>query len=244
MSFGLIDNPAARYAETGFVKGPGMSQDLVERTRRQLDDLGSRFDSNDVALDVRGNIVFQVYDVPLRPAPLGSLPASHTLSEFARLLLGTDVSVAWALVLNKVNDSLSNWAVPWHQDTSVYCVRTPRGAVEDSRGGFATFRPRDDTMGRLAVARVALDADTHSSGCLYVAPGSHKLGNQWPDGARRLEGHQGTPVELAAKETLFFNPLLMHRADNSASSKQRRVLHIYYRPADMELPDHAEWIEW
>lgn len=234
-----------RYRTDGFCLGVFPNGNL-EAIRDQIDALLTEPGrSADPSIDVRGEIVFQIYDIPRRPEPLGTICQEPRLKEMAQDLLGDEAVTAWALLLNKANTNTANWAVPWHQDTSVYCEAAPAGAICEQRGGFATFRPRDNSAGRLVVARIALDPDTQESGSLFVLPGSHQYGNLWPDGGARFAGHVGTPIELALGEVLFFNPLLMHRADRCrTTAHQRRVVHVYYRPASMKLPDGAHWIDW
>jgi ectoine hydroxylase-related dioxygenase (phytanoyl-CoA dioxygenase family) len=233
------------YQVLGFWRG-GLANCDTEAIGTQIDSLALHAQSEpDPALDVRGEVTFQIYDVPRRSAPLGALCHKPHLIETARKLLGDEPIVAWALMLNKAQGGEVNWSVPWHQDTSVYCIEAPDGVVGELRGGFATFRPQDNTAGQLVAARVAIDPDTLQSGCLFVIPGSHRYGNLWPEGHARFAGQIGEPIELQAGEVLFFNPLLMHRADQSDdSTRQRRVVHIYYRPASLLLPKGARWIDW
>lgn len=237
----LIDS----YWQQGFCRVGTLDGRLIDSVRRQLDVIGLRSsDGRDPASDVRAGSVFQLYDVPLRPPPLGSLPNHPVVRGATASLLGEDVAVAWGLLLNKGIEEELNWEIPWHQDTSVYCSVKPHGAEGEQRGGFLTFRPADDLMGRLVVARVAIDEETSRSGSLCVAPGSHCLGNRWPDGGRMFEDQAGIPVELRRGDVFLFNPLLMHRAERNEARGQRRVVHIYYRPISMALPNGAEWIDW
>lgn len=236
----------AQYDEDGYVRAPRLfMQAEIDAIKRQIDELSAKENiRGDEAIEVHDGVVFQIYDVPRREPPLGMLPERPALKTLVADLLAAEAAVGWALLLNKVNDSQSNWEIPWHQDTSVYCREIPSAVAGEWRGGFYTFRPTDDSMSRLTVARIVLDGDTLSSGCLWVIPGSHKLGNKWPDGGRMFEGQAGQPIELEPGDVLFFNPLLMHRADFNRTGAQRRIVHIYYRPAMMTLPNGAEWIDW
>lgn len=240
------DQLLERYAATGFVAVPDMlPTELIDRIKRQLDSIPTQAEADaDIAADIRDGTVFQLFDVPRRAHPLGSVSDLEPLKATVSHIMNDGPEVAWGLVLNKLNDELSNWEIPWHQDTSAYCQVPPPNSVIDVRGSFPTFRPTGDAMSRLVVARVVLDGDTIDSGCLYVIPGSHRLGNRWPDGGKQFEGQAGTAVELAPGDVLFFNPLLMHRAERNHTSSQRRVVHIYYRPRSMVLPGGGEWIDW
>jgi ectoine hydroxylase-related dioxygenase (phytanoyl-CoA dioxygenase family) len=233
-----------QYWESGYCRGMPVTTDLGP-VRAQIDALAiDPAASADEALDVRGNVVFQIYDVPLRSGPLSELCRDRSIARGATDLLGAESAIGWALMLNKVADNQSNWEVPWHQDTSAYCISSPSDAIGERRGGYATFRPHDNMVGSLIAARVALDADTRESGCLFVLPGSQRLGNQWPDGGKRLADQEGVRVELQPGEVLFFNPLIMHRAEPSQATAQRRVVQIYFRPTGLSLPGGARWIDW
>jgi|GEM_PF-5756574 len=235
----------AQYDASGFVVGQvRFVASRVRALRQQIDSLSLGVAvPEQPTIDVRDGFVFQIFDVPRRPPPLGELPRDPLLTRVAQELVGSRVVVAWALVLNKVRSPTANWAVPWHQDTSVYCTHIPPDASGELRAGFATFRPTDHSVANLTVARVALDRDTTTSGCLRVLPGSHKWGRVSGGEGGRLGGHAGTAIELEPGDVAFFNPLLMHRADENRTSSQRRVVHIYYRPVGMPLQGTG-WIDW
>lgn len=229
----------------GYVTMAGrLSTAEIDAVKDQLHKLANEKAGSDSALDTRSGVLFQLYDVPRRRPPLGNLPAHPHIVKGVKLILQVDVAIGWALMLNKANEPDSNWFIPWHQDTSIYCAEPPAGMATDTRGGFQTFRTTDDAIAQLIVARLAIDRDSRASGCLYVIPGSHKLGNSWPDGAREFDNQAGVAVELEPGEVMLYSPLIMHRAERSQADAQRRVIHMYYRPTDMSLPAGGQWITW
>jgi ectoine hydroxylase-related dioxygenase (phytanoyl-CoA dioxygenase family) len=236
----------AQYEALGHVTARGLvAKKDINAIIQQVDNLTGESGRGDrQSVDIRDGRVFQIFDVPRQAPPLGTIADSPEIETAVTQLLGQPAEVAWGLLLNKANDEELNWEIPWHQDTSVYCQEMPDGVPGEVRGGYSTFRPADDSMSRLTVARIVLDGDTRSSGCIHVVPGSHRLGNQWPDGGRAFDNEAGEPVELDEGDVLFFNPLLMHRAELNKTNRQRRVIHVYYRPRGMVLPNAAEWIDW
>ena len=135
--------------------------------------------------------------MPRRGGAATALAGDPALLAMLAGLLGEAPVITAGLLLDK-GPGAANWEIGWHQDTSSYCEAIPPGQVGEIRGGLATFRPRDDTMGRLVTARVAVDDDTTEAGGLFVQPGSHRLGNLWPGGGERFTGNPGVAVTQAS----------------------------------------------
>jgi ectoine hydroxylase-related dioxygenase (phytanoyl-CoA dioxygenase family) len=117
----------------------------------------------------------------------------------------------------------------WHQDE-----------------GFIPTRDRS-----LNAAWMALDDATVENGCLWVIPGSHKLGVIWPhrehDDQRfdcvvesfdfPYRDADSVPVEVKAGSIVFFHGYLLHRSlPNVASRGFRRSLVNHYCSAETFLP--------
>jgi ectoine hydroxylase-related dioxygenase (phytanoyl-CoA dioxygenase family) len=117
----------------------------------------------------------------------------------------------------------------WHQDE-----------------GFIPTRDRS-----LNAAWMALDDATLENGCLWVIPGSHKLGVIWPhrehDDQRfdcvvesfdfPYSDADSVPVEVKAGSIVFFNGYLLHRSlPNVANRGFRRSLVNHYCSAETFLP--------
>jgi phytanoyl-CoA hydroxylase len=93
----------------------------------------------------------------------------------------------------------------------------------------------------LVGAWIALDDATIENGCLFVIPGSHRMGYLYPqrdhndpdefDFAQESFGfHEAAeiPVEVAAGDVVFFNGYLLHRSRRNRSDGYRRVLVSHY----------------
>jgi ectoine hydroxylase-related dioxygenase (phytanoyl-CoA dioxygenase family) len=107
---------------------------------------------------------------------------------------------------------------------------------------------RDRSLG---AAWIALDEATVDNGCLWVIPGSHRLGILWP-----LRKHSNPefdfapesfdfpyrdadaiPVEVPAGSIVFFHGYLLHRSlKNRRPSGFRRALVNHYMSAESLLP--------
>ena len=98
---------------------------------------------------------------------------------------------------------------------------------------------------------IALDDATLESGCLWVIPGSHKLGTLWPTQEQNDDRFDCTaestgfpysdsdaiPVQVKAGAIVFFNGYLLHRSfPNKSHGNYRRVLVNHYMNAASLLP--------
>jgi len=101
----------------------------------------------------------------------------------------------------------------------------------------------------LVGAWIALDDATVENGCLWVIPGSHRIGYLYPqrphgnpdefDFAQESHGFDESleaPVEVKAGTVVFFNGYLLHRSRKNRSSMFRRVLVSHYCNAWSRLP--------
>ena len=106
------------------------------------------------------------------------------------------------------------------------------------------------TKHTVLAASVHLDDTDEENGCLYVVPGSHRLGAlAASDGddhhldADEYPLERGTPVPAKAGDVLFFNYLTVHGSGVNHSTRTRRnVLFQYRDPTD--LPRKAQHVNW
>lgn len=238
----LLPSEVTAFGSNGFLRKPLLTLAEVDSISAQLDDLERCGSAEDHGLTLRAGLLFEIFDVPLRGGALAELIGHERLVRMAEVLLQDSVEIAAGLMLDKPREA--SWDIDWHQDTSVYCRAIPKGQVGEIRGGLATFRPRDATMGRLLTARIAIDLDTDETGGLRVLPGTHLLGNCGPEGGKRFASERGIPCEQQPGDVLFFNPLLVHRAAHNRVSARRRVVHLTYRRRDERLPVGGEWMQW
>jgi phytanoyl-CoA hydroxylase len=101
----------------------------------------------------------------------------------------------------------------------------------------------------LCGAWIAIDDATIQNGCLWVVPGSHRMGYLYPakppadldeyDGSNCCYGFDealATPVEVTAGSVVFFNGYLLHRSLRNRSDIYRRALVCHYMNAWSLLP--------
>ena len=103
---------------------------------------------------------------------------------------------------------------------------------------WAAFTP---IASRVVTAMLFLDGANRENGCLEVAPGTHKTGEQkrWQTtGLRNREMDATTfdvsqlvPLEVPAGTAVYFNSFLVHRSLPNKSEKDRRALLYSYQPA-------------
>ncbi len=138
-------------------------------------------------------------------------------------LLGPDVRLYWDQAVSKPPGATSD--VPWHQDN-----------------GYTPVEPEE-----YVTCTVALDAMTRENGCLWIQPGSHRLGVRphRPTDYFFFVGYEGEetgePCELAAGEVLVFSSLTMHRTGPNVSDRPRRswviqFCHAHARHRDTKVP--------
>jgi len=171
------------------------------------------------------------------------LSRSPRLLGLARPHLPSEPFPVRALYFNKSPDA--NWLVPWHQDLTI-ALRAPAEAPGfgpwSTKDGIPHVQPPVEMLEKMLTIRLHLDDADESNGALRVLPGSHRLGRLTPQRIQERRG-QGSVFSCgaAAGDALLMRPLLLHASGRSASTRERRVLHIEY--AAFGLPDGLEWIE-
>ncbi|HWA23767.1 MAG TPA: phytanoyl-CoA dioxygenase family protein [Caulobacterales bacterium] len=106
---------------------------------------------------------------------------------------------------------------------------------------YPYWAPVSKAADRIATAMVCIDDCTQESGCLEVAPGSHREGvrtcKTGTGGAdfemdpRAFDTSRMKPLEVAAGSVIFFGAFLVHRSAPNRSSRDRRALLYSYQPA-------------
>lgn len=86
---------------------------------------------------------------------------------------------------------------------------------------------------------MALDDVNEANGCLWVIPGSHKLGRLKHDEERGRERivavedeSKAVPVILKAGECIFFHGDLLHKSNGNSTDRVRRAYFFRYADAD------------
>ncbi len=93
----------------------------------------------------------------------------------------------------------------------------------------------------IATAMLCLDESSQQSGCLEVAPGTHREGLQTCKSSagagdfemdpRAFDLSRLKPIEAPAGSVIFFGSLLVHRSAPNRSEQDRRALLYSYQPA-------------
>jgi ectoine hydroxylase-related dioxygenase (phytanoyl-CoA dioxygenase family) len=119
--------------------------------------------------------------------------------------------------------------------------RAHRGGAFAIHQDYPYWAPMSANADRIATAMVCLDEASQQSGCLEIAPGSHREGFQkCKSGAgaadlemdpRAFDLSRLKPIEAPAGSVIFFGSFLVHRSAPNLSSQDRRALLYSYQPA-------------
>jgi len=148
------------------------------------------------------------------------------LDEVERFV-GTDIATIHTMLINKPPGV--DGRHPLHQDLLYF-----------------PFRPAD----RIVAAWTALVPTTRENGCLVVVPGSHRgelLRHENPDWEYLNTGYFGAAgvgaatervhLEMAAGDTVFFHPLLLHGSGQNRSLDFRRSISAHFASASCRWLD-------
>lgn len=109
---------------------------------------------------------------------------------------------------------------------------------------------QDNGYGRLDPANTiscltALDDTDEANGCLWIIPGSHRLGQLRHDQGKsatdekfrseqaiEVDESKAVPVPMKAGECLFFHGWTLHQSNGNFSDRDRRILFFRYADAD------------
>lgn len=232
----ITDEHVAFYRENGYLVVPdALTPDEVEELRAdtvaicrgQWGDVGNlpEFapDASDEVIQRQVLCIHQIHKIsPIMHRYL----SQRTMVDVLTRIIGPNVKCMQSMLFIKAAGKPGQ---AWHQD-EFYIPTRDRSLA----GGW-----------------IALDDATVENGCLYVIPGSHRLGVLWPQRQhddRRFdcagEAYQfpftdadSIPVEVKAGSIVFFNGYLLHRSfPNHATSGFRRVLVNHYMSAESLLP--------
>lgn len=135
-------------------------------------------------------------------------------------LLGPDVALTHNQFVTKLpGGGRSESEIPLHQDD-----------------GYGTLDPPDDVT-----VWVALTPATTDTGCLVVAPASHRTGivehrvAAHNPAFREAEAVDVVPLELAAGEAVAFSGLLLHGSGDNVTDRERVALFARYCRPDVRM---------
>jgi hypothetical protein len=157
-----------------------------------------------------------------------------------KAIVGSDFFAVRALLFDKTAEA--NWALGWHQDTTV-AVRERRDVAGFGpwtvKGGVPHAVAPADLLARMVTLRVHLDECGAEAGPLRVKPGSHLHGRLTNDDLERWAGADAVECTASRGDVLVFSPLLLHGSASSTGAAHRRVLQLEYS-SDL-LPGGLEW---
>ena len=156
-------------------------------------------------------------------------------------LLGPGARVVRAFFLNKTEEE--NWAVAWHQDTTLAFAEAKDLAGFGpwvNKAHFFHAQAPAEVMERLLSTRIHLDSIGLGQGPLKVLPGTHAFG-KWGDAdSQRLAASTPAKVLPARRgEVILMRPLLLHGSERATEPRQRRILHLEW--AAFEPPGGLRW---
>lgn len=156
------------------------------------------------------------------------VPEVQHIARRLRALAGEHFFAVRALLFDKGLES--NWALGWHQDSSVAVVE--RREVDGFgswtvKGGVTHAIAPARLLERMVTLRLHLDACGAEAGPLRVVVGSHREGRLDDAGiARAVDRLPEHTCHAARGDVLIFKPLLIHASSSATASLRRRVLQL------------------
>lgn len=163
------------------------------------------------------------------------------LPTLATNILGPGARPVRALLMGKGESE--NWAIAFHQDTTVALKAhrdVPGFGPWVNKAHFYNVQAPAAVMAGMLATRVHLDDCGPGNGPLKVLPGSHRRG-RLDDTAIAAQAAVAEPLAFHAErgQIVLMRPLVLHGSDRAEEPAPRRVLHIEW--AGVELPGALEW---
>jgi len=162
-----------------------------------------------------------------------SLADHSALVEIARGYVGSQALAFRATLFNK--SAVSNWLVPWHQDTALPMKRrtdAPGWGPWSIKGGVLHAVAPAAALEQVVALRVHLDDSDPDNGPLRVLPRTHMNGILRHEEIEKL-ALTVAPVDCVtdAGGVVGMRPLAVHASSKALTDRPRRVLHIEFAPA-------------
>lgn len=166
---------------------------------------------------------------------------SETLLSLAAGIPKDKVGVSEGLFLDKRRDA--NWLVAWHQDLFISVKsRSPAEGYSGwtSKMGKPYVQPPAAVLEQSLWIRLNLDDNDAESGCLKVAPCSHRLGKINADEVGQVVAKFGElALPCTRGDAILFKPLLLHASSKTTRPSQRRVFQVLY--SGFQFQNGLEW---
>jgi len=178
---------------------------------------------------------------------LQSVPAMRDIAEHGEVqrlvseVLGPGAICSRAILFDK--NPNANWAVPWHQDTTI-AVRqrldAPGFGPWSIKAGVHHVQPPASVLDGMLTVRVHLDDCGEDNAPLRVIPGTHRRGMLDADLLEHV--HRSGPAvtcTVRASGALLMRPLLLHASSPANAPGHRRMVHLEW--STTPLPHGLEW---
>jgi ectoine hydroxylase-related dioxygenase (phytanoyl-CoA dioxygenase family) len=168
---------------------------------------------------------------------IAAIARDPRLLNFAKRVLGSRAVPFHATLFDKSTGS--NWLVAWHQDTALplrkKLYKQGWGGWSEKDGVEYAHAPAS-VLAQVLALRLHLDDSTSENGPLRVLPGTHRLGVLNDKEIQELVAKK-TAVNCLVQTggVLAMRPLIVHASSKMQSKNSRRVLHIEYAAADIDL---------
>lgn len=171
-----------------------------------------------------------------------ALAADPGLRAAVERVLGPRAFVVRAILFDKTPDS--NWAVPWHQDTTIAVrerIDVPGFGPWSVKGGIAHVQPPAAVLEGMLTVRIHIDECGPGNAPLLVFPGSHLAGILSDAAVDRWLRCGAEPVACtgAPGGAVLMRPLVLHASGRAEDPSHRRVVHLEF--AAEPLPGGLEW---
>ena len=245
---GLTAEDRETYAKDGFFIRPNaFDTDEIDTLRDRIEDLVELIETSDVLTEKQKQAILK-HNVGATsgPASLNSITRLHRFSALVRShirdprqldavtqIVGSDLFCPNDLYFFKPPGT--GQPIAWHQD-SWYFRNTYVSSIGDAieQASIGTW--------------LALDDADEENGCLWVIPGSHRLGvidhSQVEESDKYLLQKRVTvsdemeeraiPVEVPKGALVFFNNALLHRSTPNRSDRFRRAYIVHYMKATIQ----------
>jgi ectoine hydroxylase len=239
----LSPEQLAQFERDGFLIFPGLfSDDEVTALRGDVDRLG-RIETDEVKRERTGGVrtIFRVHepDGPTQSQPFRALSrAPRVLEPVQQVLRDEDLYIFHSKINTKVAIEGTVWL--WHQDYGYW---------------YWDGIPTDN----MATVMVGLDEASELGGCVYVVPGTHRLGRQEPyldeqttsypqwtiakDRVSEILESSPVPVPLVGPPgtAVLFHCNILHASGHNLSSRNRWQVYFAFntvanQPHDVEKP--------
>ncbi len=255
--YGLTEEEREKYAKDGFfIRSNAFDTDEVDALRDRVEDLVALIETSDVLTEKQKQVILKrnvKTDVMSGPASLNSIWRLHTFSALVRShirdprrldavteIVGSDLFCPNDLYFFKPPGT--GRPIAWHQD-SWYFRNTYVSSVGDAI--------EQATIGTW----LALDDADEQNGCLWVIPGSHRLGvvdhSQVESDDYLLQKRvtasdemeeRAIPVAVPKGALVFFNNALLHRSTPNRSDRFRRAYIVHYMKATIRHIKNTQWV--